>query len=869
MKADELTDRAADSPVQNPEPASTLTTTLLFDQEDGVTLSPPKRQPITITPSLAKVFVRASSTTGTAEPPLTFSTLLVAMLADEDTWLKRHFESQQVRFDAIAEHRRYREASLQSLNDSGLEDEYLTTISARAAIEEATRIAQHTSGGSTVDARHLCAAYPILSKWHVEDFATFGIDRLEWARAFGAEMAQRFPKERAYWGSYADRASPVPLTSFSADVYTEEDLLGIDRSVDALALLVASTRTVTPLAIGVFGPWGSGKTFFMRHLQKRIVGIRRSERPRIEAWIAKRKNHTARLEDAPLYFAEIAQVEFNAWHYNEGNLVASLVEHLFRNLRVQPDDNDEQLAKRRADMLRQLKVLTSDLSTVDETIAAAEKNVAEAKAGVEQASKAAEAAKDDVGTKARELETRNAALVQERKKLADAIKDIERTPDAIDPDAVIAVALGPLAPLIADVRATLAGARETVFDWRDFAARVFSAKGLAVVVLCLVAPFALWLMNALQGQWAAFLGSVAAALTGFGSAIDVIKRHRAQFEAKLDELDTEQRRRVGEAKAAIVAQRDALTKQAQTEIDDAHREARRPAAGACRKRGPGECCRDRARQTCPRARRQAGPTRGGGEEGCCGRSRARTALERTAARGVHQGPVKHGRVSQAAWLSRARATGHRAPLGADRQRQQELAQGRQRGPTAPSQSHRALYRRSRSLQGEHGARSARSRAFAPRLSAFRVRGGRRSALGREVPARSAQAVVRRRRSVERAEPRPGHRPRPPCQREWQAERARHRRRLSGENLPDSRSGCRRSRAAPARLSSTHCSAPRRRPRRRALGLGTKGVHLQPKKHARAPMPAHSTRSLQRPWRLLTRCAFQPRKRHTSTRSPAC
>jgi predicted KAP-like P-loop ATPase len=128
-----------------------------------------------------------------------------------------------------------------------------------------------------------------------------------------ARMAARFPKERAFWLSYVDRASPVPLTSFSADVYTQEDLLGIDRNVDALALLIASTRTVTPLAVGVFGPWGSGKSFFMRHLQRRIVEIRSTEQHRIALWIEKRRAGTATPDDAPLYFAQVAQVEFNTW----------------------------------------------------------------------------------------------------------------------------------------------------------------------------------------------------------------------------------------------------------------------------------------------------------------------------------------------------------------------------------------------------------------------------------------------------------------------------------------------------------------------------------------------------------------------------
>ena len=563
-------DRPADLPAQKTDRPLTHATSLLFDREDGRAISPPKQHPIVITPSLAKVFVRASSISAntSTDPPLSFSTLLVAMLEDEDGWLKRHFESHEVRFKEIATHRPYVAASLRSLNEGELKSEYLTTVSARAALEEATRIARFTTGGTTIDLRHLCAAYPILSKWHLPDFQKFNIDRLMWARELGAEMAQRFPKERPYWSSYADRASPVPLTSFSADVYSEEDLLGIDRSVDALALLIASTRTVTPLAIGVFGPWGSGKSFFMRHLQRRIVGIRRDEQARIKAWLAKRNDGAARPEDAPLYFGEIAQVEFNAWHYNEGELVVSIVEHLFRNLRVLPSEGDEELAKRRADMLRQLKVLTSELSTVDQTIKAAEKNVADAKAGVEQANRAAEKAREDVRKQANDIETQNAALAAERRNLDDAIRAIELKRPEVDPETVITVALGPLAPLLGEVRTTFAGFRDQLFDWRAFGERVFSTKGLVVVGLCAIAPIVLWLTHALEGQWAAFVGAIAAAFSGFGSALDVIKGQRARFEAKLQELEDEQEKQVAAARAAIESQRDELNKQAQTRLSE-------------------------------------------------------------------------------------------------------------------------------------------------------------------------------------------------------------------------------------------------------------------------------------------------------------
>jgi flagellar biosynthesis chaperone FliJ len=542
--------------------------TLLADLEDGVTLTPPKRlPPITITPALATVFERAAGVAHLQnDPPLTFGTLLIALLSDDDRWLDEHFKEQEVRFDAIARKRPYNETSLRGLTGQDPRLEYGASVSARQALAEAGRIARLASRSTTIDMRHLCAAYPILPGWHLKDFADFQIDRLEWARAYGARMAEEFPQERAFWLTYVDRASPVPLTSFSADVYTQEDLLGIDRSVDALALLIASTRTATPLAVGVFGPWGSGKSFFMRHLQRRIVEIRKTEQPRIESWIAKRQAGTATTDDAPLYFAQIAQVDFNAWHYNEGNLVASLIEHLFRNLRVLPGDTDDELATRRASMLRQLKIVTSDLATVDQTIAQAQQSVDDAKADVERANQEAETARRDVGERASEIETKHAALQRERKKLDDAIQAVELQADGVDPEAVIAVALGPLAPLVSEIRRTIEDFRTQAFDWRDFIARVLSTKGLVVIALCIVAPIVVALTTTLEAQWAVFLGSALTAFAGFGNALDVLKRHRDTFEAKLASLEAEQRERVAQARAAIEAQRAELTRRAETQL---------------------------------------------------------------------------------------------------------------------------------------------------------------------------------------------------------------------------------------------------------------------------------------------------------------
>jgi hypothetical protein len=110
------------------------------------------------------------------------------------------------------------------------------------------------------------------------------------------------------------------LPGFHTDVPADEDLLGIRGEVEALASLVAAWSVEPPLSIGLFGDWGWGKSFFLRQLRARVArltaGARQSGAPQREVAFCK----------------DIVQIEFNAWHYAEGNLWASLVEHIFTHL---------------------------------------------------------------------------------------------------------------------------------------------------------------------------------------------------------------------------------------------------------------------------------------------------------------------------------------------------------------------------------------------------------------------------------------------------------------------------------------------------------------------------------------------------------
>jgi hypothetical protein len=149
------------------------------------------------------------------------------------------------------------------------------------------------------------------------------------------------------------------LPTYAADSAVGRDLIGITREVEAMASLVSAWSVEPPLSIGLFGEWGSGKSFFMQKMKERVQQIA------FEARKSKRA-----LRDFG-YYKNIVQVEFNAWHYVEGNLWASLVEHIFTNLRFEGTeeenlDSEDKIKARLQKMLELMRDRTADANAKDD-----------------------------------------------------------------------------------------------------------------------------------------------------------------------------------------------------------------------------------------------------------------------------------------------------------------------------------------------------------------------------------------------------------------------------------------------------------------------------------------------------------------------
>ncbi|MGH3756538.1 MAG: P-loop NTPase fold protein [Actinophytocola sp.] len=143
------------------------------------------------------------------------------------------------------------------------------------------------------------------------------------------------------------------LAGYHADTDAGVDRLGISPDVEMLADLVASRLIKPPLSIGLFGNWGSGKSFFMRQMRERVRSL-------AHAAAAEEKARKERGRDVSSYCSAVRQITFNAWHYAEANLWASLAAHIFDNLAV---GGSEDALERRADHLAELRQQDKSLLT--------------------------------------------------------------------------------------------------------------------------------------------------------------------------------------------------------------------------------------------------------------------------------------------------------------------------------------------------------------------------------------------------------------------------------------------------------------------------------------------------------------------------
>ncbi len=175
-------------------------------------------------------------------------------------------------------------------------------------------------------------------------------------------------------------APPVPRRPTQAGIKSDDpegqDLLDIKNEVEALCTVLASKDVKPPISLGLFGDWGSGKSFFMKKMEARFNQLQA----------------LARKEDSA-YCENIVQLWFNAWHYMDTNLWASLATEIFDELAQElarqdalaagrdPDYERAQLVAKRADANEEVAKANQAKIEADAKLRATQQQLASIRSG--------------------------------------------------------------------------------------------------------------------------------------------------------------------------------------------------------------------------------------------------------------------------------------------------------------------------------------------------------------------------------------------------------------------------------------------------------------------------------------------------------
>lgn len=217
-----------------------------------------------------------------------------------------------------------------AFNDLDISPRVLNTLETARELATASNMRHGDPGAELkVGPIHLAGALASMRVDAAEEMIAIGIDVPALRTALVAHAAARDEsvevwrevlgeEETLLSGRPVDLNSDEPEAVVRLDESWASDPLAIRPDVEAFASLLASRDLEPPLSIGLFGPWGSGKTTFLKRLKRAV----------------QRHADEARQQDAAraAYVPNVVHVEFNAWHYAEEALVSSLVDATIREI---------------------------------------------------------------------------------------------------------------------------------------------------------------------------------------------------------------------------------------------------------------------------------------------------------------------------------------------------------------------------------------------------------------------------------------------------------------------------------------------------------------------------------------------------------
>ncbi|HSS75702.1 MAG TPA: P-loop NTPase fold protein [Thermoanaerobaculia bacterium] len=323
------------------------------------------------------------------------------------------------------------------------------------------------------------------------------------------------------------------------------DHLGVDAMANLLADLIALRETKLPLAVGLFGNWGSGKSHFMNLMDRRLKALMDEEEKRPKVAPSK-------------WCGEIVPIYFNAWHYVDSNLWASLVSQIFESLfdHLSPKKGNEL-----AEVQKLLEQASGATARAAEDVAIARSETVQAKAevGIAQQSRVAQ-------------ETFVDGLLNSLKNLLPEVTQAELQPlvDLFDVHKEVAT-IADLRSVVRDAQ-SIGGRVRALWNsvWRQPGRRWRLAWLTAALAVAAGLPFALAALVPAIKPWLEQLGHTrAGVLTVAASLIEATRRFAREAGQGVDQL------KKWEARASAEQQRMA-------ETDDVKRAKANSAAAAAR-----------------------------------------------------------------------------------------------------------------------------------------------------------------------------------------------------------------------------------------------------------------------------------------------
>ncbi len=182
------------------------------------------------------------------------------------------------------------------------------------------------------------------------------------------------------------------------------DSLDVEGQATIFATLLIAEKVRPPYALGLLGDWGVGKSQFMRLMQKKVKRDAGKE---------------AHAEENSGFVSRAAQIEFNAWHYVDSDLWASLASHIFDSLAEELCRRPDEIGLVR----RQLR----------QRIQSSQLEQEQAEAAVKAAEKMRETAAAALAT-AQQERARLAADYEKQylKRVWDAVRKVKRDPNNLD-----------------------------------------------------------------------------------------------------------------------------------------------------------------------------------------------------------------------------------------------------------------------------------------------------------------------------------------------------------------------------------------------------------------------------------------------------